>query len=255
MQSRRTTPTVAEDVADRVRKLIHAGALSAGDRLPPERDLASDLGVARVSVREAMRLLAQGGYITVRRGANGGTFVARLDSPYQAWLEQMRARTGELDAILDLRIAVEGHSAYLAAQRRSNADLDALQRTIAEIEGSSTRTGFRLADSQFHTGVVAAARSPRLEEIVSQARGEFFVPTDTLVFDEQIEASVAGHTAVLDALKTRDADAARAAMADHIEDTRSHLHWLLRGNPLRRYLGGRPRLQPVHRSDEDPFPR
>ena len=96
------------------------------------------------------------------------------------------------------------------------------------------RPRFRLADSQFHAGVVAAARSPRLEEIASQARGEFFVPTDTLVFDEQIEASVTGHAAVLEALQGRDADAARAAMADHIEDTRSHLHWLLRGNPLRR---------------------
>jgi GntR family transcriptional regulator, transcriptional repressor for pyruvate dehydrogenase complex len=240
MQSRRSTPTVAEDVADRLRRLIHAGALSAGDRLPAERDLAADLGVARVSVREAMRLLAAGGYIMVRRGANGGTFVAGLDLPYQAWLEHMRGRAGELDAILDLRVAVEGHAAYLAAQRRSNADLQALRRTIREMEDSSTRTGFRLADSQFHAGVVAAARSPRLEDIVGQARGEFFVPTDTLVFDEQIEASATGHAAVLRALETCDPDQARAAMADHIQDTRSHLHWLLRGNPLRRPSAARP---------------
>lgn len=81
-----TTPTVAEDVARHIRRLIHDGALSAGDRLPGERDLAADLGVGRVSVREAIRLLADGGYVTVRRGAHGGTLVTGLDSAYEAWL-------------------------------------------------------------------------------------------------------------------------------------------------------------------------
>src|SRR5260370_3532143 len=123
MAIRRRTPTVAEDVADRVRRLIHDGALSAGDKLPGERDLAADLGVARVSVREAIRLLTESGYLTVRRGAGGGTFVARLASPYEAWLEQMRERAGQMDAILDVRIAVEGHAAFLAATPRSSAEL------------------------------------------------------------------------------------------------------------------------------------
>ena len=245
MEYRRSTPTVAEDVADRVRRLIHAGALSSGDRLPPERDLAADLGVGRVSVREALRLLAEEGYITVRRGANGGSFVATLDSPYQVWLDQMRARAGELDAILDLRIALEGHGAYLAAQRRSTADLKALGRAISDIEGSSSRAGFRLADAHFHAGVVAAARSTRLQDVVGQARGEFFVPVDTLMFEDQIEVSVNGHAAVLRALEDQDPDRARTAMAEHIEETRTHVHWLLRGERLRRS----PRNRPEGRAD------
>jgi DNA-binding FadR family transcriptional regulator len=234
MASQRTTPTVAEDVADRIRRLIHDGALSAGDKLPAERDLAAELGVARVSVREAIRQLADNGYITVRRGSRGGTFIARLDMPYQAWLEQMRSQAGDLDAILDMRVALEGHAAYLAAGRRSTAELDALKRTISEMEQSSTRTRFRLADSRFHAAVAAAARSPRLAELIATARGEFFIPADTLVFNEQIEVSASGHTSVLQALARQDPENARTAMARHIEDTREHVHRVLRGDPLRR---------------------
>lgn len=229
-----TTPTVAEDVADRIRRLIHDGALSAGDRLPGERDLAADLGVGRVSVREAIRLLGAAGYLTVRRGATGGTFVNGLDCPYEAWLERMRSRAGELDSILDLRIALEGHAASLAANRRSNAELAALRQTIADMQESFSRRSFRLADSQFHALVAAAARSSRLADVIAQARGEFFVPADTLMFEEQIEVSVSGHEAVLRALSEQNAEDARAAMAEHIETTRAHVRRVLRGDRLQR---------------------
>ncbi len=234
MLTRLATPTVAEDVADRIRRLIHDGALSAGDRLPGERELAGELGVGRVSVREAIRLLTEAGYLTVRRGALGGTFVTGLDSPYEAWLERMRTRVGELDSILDLRIALEGHAACLAAHRRSNPELEALQNTIAEMAGSSTRPSFRLADSQFHSLVAAAARSSRLADAIAEARGEFFVPADRLVFEEQIDASVTGHTAILRAIAHQHAEAARAAMTGHIEETRAHVHRVLRGDRLGR---------------------
>ena len=234
MANRIATPTVAEDVANHIRRLIHDGALSAGDRLPGERDLAAGLGVGRVSVREAIRLLASGGYVTVRRGAGGGTFVAGLDMPYEAWLAQMRSRAGELDAILDLRIALEGHASFLAAQRGSGTELGALRATLTGMEHAATRSAFRLADSRFHAMVAAAARSSRLAELVAEARGEFFVPADTLDFEEQIEASVTGHAAVLQALADRDAGLARTAMANHIEDTRAHVHRVLRGDRLHR---------------------
>lgn len=239
MLTRQATPTVAEDVADRIRRLIHDGALSAGDRLPGERELAAELGVARVSVREAIRLLAEAGYLTVRRGALGGTFVTGLDSPYEAWLERMRTRAGELDSILDLRIGLEGHAACLAASRRSKPELEALEATIAQMAGSVTRSGFRLADSQFHSQVAAAARSDRLAREIARARGEFFVPADTLVFDEQVDASVTGHAAVLAAIAERQGEAARAAMAEHIEETRAHVHRVLRGDRLGRSPGRR----------------
>ncbi len=113
------------------------------------------------------------------------------------------------------------------------ADISSLEQSVSDMEGSSTRPGFRLADSHFHAGIVTASRSPRLEEVVAQARGEFFVPTDALAFEEQIEVSVQGHEEVLSAVIAKDAEAARTAMGDHIEDTRVHFHRVLKGKSLR----------------------
>ncbi|MBA3877071.1 MAG: hypothetical protein C0498_09080 [Anaerolinea sp.] len=232
MRPQHSTPKVAEDVAGRIRRLIHSGALGPGDRLPAEREFAAELGIARVSVRASLRLLADAGYVTVRRGSRGGTFVSTLDDPYAQWLERMRTQAGDLDAILDVRVGVEGHSAFLAAHRRSLAELSTMRQTIDDMVRSETRTSFRSADSQFHAAVASAARSPRLEALVMQARGEFFVPTDKLIFREQIDASVIGHRAVLVALERRDAEEAREAMAEHIEVTRVHFHRVIRGSPL-----------------------
>jgi DNA-binding FadR family transcriptional regulator len=232
MTGRFPTATVAGDLADYLRRLIHSGQLSEGDRLPPERQLAATFGVARVSVREAIRTLQEDGYLAVRRGGGAGTYVAALDRPYATWLRQMRHRTGELDAILDLRIAVEGHAAQLAAERRSNTDLQELRTALELLADASSHTTFRSADNRFHLGVLTAARSPRLEQVALEARGSFFVPTDSLIYTDQINESHKGHAAVLDAIHAREPEAARAAMADHIEDTRAHVHKLLRGQPL-----------------------
>ena len=81
--------------------------------------------------------------------------------------------------------------------------------------------------------MATAARSSRLSE-VSPSPGGDFVPADTLLFKEQVGVSVSGHEAVLRALTNQDPDAARAAMADHIEATRAHIHRVLRGDRLQR---------------------
>lgn len=232
MRARLATTTVAEDLADYLRRLIHAGELSEGDQLPPERELAARFGVARVSVREAIRTLHDDGYLTVRRGGGAGTYVAALDMPYAAWLAHMQERTGELDAILDLRIAVEGHAAHLAATRRSKKDLQELRAALSSLADAASHTTFRSADNRFHIGVLAAARSQKLEKVAVDARGAFFIPTDSLIYTDQINDSHKGHAAVLDAIEAREPEAARTAMTDHIEDTRAHVHKLLRGQPL-----------------------
>src|SRR5258708_36505858 len=145
MSGKLATTSVAGDLAGHLRRLIHSGELSEGDRLPAERDLAASFGVARISVREALRALHSDGYLTVRRGGGGGTFVAALDHPYATWLAQMRHRTGELDAILDLRIAVEGPAPRLAPPRRNKNDLNQLRFAPNSPAGPEPHTRFRSA--------------------------------------------------------------------------------------------------------------
>jgi GntR family transcriptional regulator, transcriptional repressor for pyruvate dehydrogenase complex len=222
--------TVTTDIARRLRARIHAGDLGPGDRLPPERDLAKQMGVGRVSIREALRMLRAGGYLEVRRGATGGTFVTPLDRPYRNWLSEMRSGVGEITDILDLRIGLESHAAKLAASRRTDAELDSMEAAIEEMSSSHSRVSFRNSDARFHGTVARAARNPRLESAIASARGEMFAPIDELVYTEIVESSRAAHLAIFEAVRDSDPERARRAMEGHLEQTRQELDVLIFGN-------------------------
>lgn len=72
MERQLTSMKLTEGVAEHIRGMIHRGELGPGDRLPPERELAEELGVARASLRAAIKSLEERGYVVVRRGSRGG---------------------------------------------------------------------------------------------------------------------------------------------------------------------------------------
>lgn len=217
-----------EAVAAHLRQRIHTGVYSPGDRLPTQRELAAALGVARVSVREGIRLLVESGYLEVRRGAAGGAFVTELSQPLEAWRRRLRSMAGELDELIDLRIAVEAKAASLAAERSTRGELADLRAAVKAMRGVRTggtdvRAAFRHADAQFHDALAKAARNRRLERVIREARLELFTPYDLLVFEEPVRAVLQDHQDIYEAV--RDGDSARAAdlMTQHIEHTREQL--------------------------------
>lgn len=224
-----TSTTIAQAVADHLRKLIHRGEVGPGERLPAERELAEQLGVARISLREAIKQLREDGYVEVRRGASGGTYVTELNRPAEAWRARMRAQVGEIDDILDFRVALETETAVLAARRRSNADLAALHASIVALSSVDGRTSFRQADSQFHIGLARAARSERLAEAIQTSRGELFSPHDLLPFAEPVAETLRDHQAIYNAVQDRAADRAAAAMREHLDHTRDQLRVIVFG--------------------------
>lgn len=224
-----TSMTLTQGVAEHLRSLIHRGELGPGDRLPAERELAEQLGVARVSLREAIKLLADDGYVDVRRGAKGGTFVTELTRPFEDWRKRMREQAGEIDDIIDFRIGLESRSAALASRRRTRADLNQLRAAIAELTSSGSRAAFRLADSRFHGGVARAARNARLESAIHTARGELFSPHDVLEYVEPREESRRDHQGIYDAIRDRDPNAAEELMREHIERSRQQLRVIVFG--------------------------
>jgi GntR family transcriptional regulator, transcriptional repressor for pyruvate dehydrogenase complex len=224
--------SLPEAVAEHLRELIHRGELTPGDRLPPERELAEQLGVARISLREAIRLLRTEGYVVVRRGQAGGTFVTELRRPAETWRARMRAQVGEIDDLLDFRIALETETAALAARRRTDADLVTLRASVTALTTLTAdhgRTPFRLADSQFHLSLAAAARSERLTEAVKASRGELFSPHDLLPFDEPITETLRDHQQILDAVRDQAPERAAAAMREHLDHTREQLRSIVFG--------------------------
>src|SRR6185503_12093416 len=113
-----------EETVERLLQVIKLGVVACGERLPPERELAPQLGVSRVTLREAIRALQQEGFVESRRGRAGGTFVTyRHPVPRKGDLARVAANKGEqLTDALTYRMAVETGAAQLLAGQELGAD-------------------------------------------------------------------------------------------------------------------------------------
>lgn len=217
-QRQSSTRTVGDEVADELRDLIHRGDLSPGDRLPSERKLCETLGVGRLAVREGLASLRAQGYVEVRRGQHGGSFVTALVVPYRDWWIKMRQHPGLLQEIMEFREAVETTIARLAAARRTEDDLVELQGAVDAARDCVDAAVFRQADSSFHATLARAAKNERLFRSMLSCRSELFVPANTdMVTVEGMGDTYRQHSRVLEAVASGDGHAAAAAMADHIQ--------------------------------------
>jgi GntR family transcriptional regulator, transcriptional repressor for pyruvate dehydrogenase complex len=206
-----------EEVAGRLRDYVRSGGLRAGDRLPAERELADRLGVSRTSVRQAIVALEVQGLIEVRHG--DGTYLLR-DRLEAEPLQAMIARKRLLPHVLDARDAVETKLAELAAVRRQQPDLRALDDAIAAMRVAVAAGELGSAENQrFHNAVTAAARSPLLAEFmagisaaVAESRNE------SLRQPGRPPQSLRQHEAIAAAIRAGDPAAAAAAMHRHMEN-------------------------------------
>jgi DNA-binding FadR family transcriptional regulator len=217
------------EIAELLRRRIMGGELPRGSRLPTERELAEQLGVARATLREALQILKDEGFVRTVRGRSGGTVVTDLVLPEELWYERMRQKPAELDELFDYRIAIEMRSAYLAALRRNDEDMAEMQRSLAMLESgeSVSPTPFREADACFHNAVARASRNDRLLAEVRAARGEIFFPFDTLPHPVYVAPTLEGHATVFNAIRRMDGRAAADAMESHLEHTRIELRTII----------------------------
>ncbi|MCL4367962.1 MAG: FCD domain-containing protein [Actinobacteria bacterium] len=234
--------TRAAKVADLLRTRIQGGELAPGDQLLPEREFAEQLGVARPTLRQALKILQEEGFVRSERGAGGGTFVDEFDVPREHWVGRIREDVSDFEDVLDLRHAIETRAAALAATRRDDQDLKTMERALVLLLAASNEAQFRQADSLFHNALAEASRSPRLATAIRNARGELFFPAD----QANIEISVRDHSAVFEAVRAQDPAEAARLMGVHIEHGRAVLHEIALGSAdhdrsveSRAHVGGR----------------
>jgi len=207
-----------ELVADRLTTEISSRVLEPGDLLPPERELVASYGVGRSSIREALRMLESRGLIESK--GNGTFTVASLTNPLDHSLNLLlEAEEADVTELFEVRRILEGECAALAAARRKREQLDRMDAAVeAMAEGLGSELGFIDADLRFHMTVaeasgnrVAAYLMQAIRGLLQQAlQSVYHVPGSP---DRAIEM----HRLILDAIRDRRPDVARARMQEHVE--------------------------------------
>jgi DNA-binding FadR family transcriptional regulator len=207
-----------EETLARLLQAVRLGIVPPGEALPAERDLAGRLGVSRDVLREAIRSLADAGYLESRRGRYGGTFV-RTDLDRAEPPAVVRA-PGELDDVLGLRSVLEEGAVASAASRALAAEeRDALWSRLLETSASGP-ADYRRTDSRLHLTIGELSGVPSLLPLLADVRDRANALLDEIpLIEPNIAHSNAQHEAIVQAVLRGDPDAARRAMREHLEGT------------------------------------
>jgi GntR family transcriptional repressor for pyruvate dehydrogenase complex len=212
---------VADTVA-RLGRAISIGLLRAGDWLPPEGQLAADLGISPVTLRSALGILRSAGLVETRRGRGGGTFVSPHGSPDNLLGSGPLPSTGEVRDLVDYRCVIEGGTAWLSAERATEAQIAYLEALVSEMREIRSFDLWSERDSLFHLIVADASGSRRLVEQVAAVRGEVYrLAKLGTVPEAAVQLSDREHEEIVRAIAARQPAQAQAAMTRHVASTGS----------------------------------
>jgi GntR family transcriptional regulator, transcriptional repressor for pyruvate dehydrogenase complex len=216
-----TEGVTAEIVVQHVRALIERGELRPGDRLPPERELAVQLGVSRPSVRAGLRSLAAIGVLQTRHGA--GTFITdgppTLGSEPLSFLAALHGFTR--DEMFEARRALEVGVAGLAAERASDDQIATIAEEVTGMFASlDDAQAFLIHDIRFHRAVAAASGNPILASLVEMVSALFYEQRRKTVTNgangRDLKQSAQAHRNIYHSVRAHDAKRARTAMSEHL---------------------------------------
>ena len=226
-----------EETVERLLTVIKLGLVAPGERFPPERELAAQLGISRLTLREAISELNQAGYVESRRGRLGGTFITySRPAPNVDDLRQLALEHGtKLTDALTFRFAVETGAADMLAQQLDPASSDCgeqrqeqrdvLLARLADVNRARPQD-YRRLDTLFHLSIAELTGSVLLSAACTDARMRLNDLLNAIpVLKLNITHAAAQHAAIVDAILAGDPEGARTAVAEHLAGTGA----LLRG--------------------------
>jgi len=227
------SPHDRHDLVDRVtsvvayvRSLIDRGRLKPGDRLPPERDLAQQVGVSRPTVRAGLRTLAALGVVRSRRGS--GTYIPdgppTLGAEALSFLAALHKFTTE--DVFETRRILEVGAAGLAAERATPDQLATLADEVASLFASlADRQVFLVHDINFHRVIAAASGNPIVASCVEMVAALYYERRRTTAeraVDRDVRDAADAHRQIYQAIRAHDVERARRAMNDHLTRSRAY---------------------------------
>ncbi len=219
------THRVSDVIARRIKKQISDGRLIAGHKLPAERDMARQFKTSRVSVREAYRSLEELGLLRIRRGAEGGAFIAKFDhEPVRRSLSLVLGlgKTSH-NEVTEARMLLEPSIARLAALRARPEDIAKLEQVLIQEEEEVQRPA---ADSgktagQFHRAIADCARNVPLVVLMNalaDLTAESVSALDVRIRTRHRRKNCEYHRQIFEAIRAHDGGAAYTLMLQHVGD-------------------------------------
>lgn len=213
-----TTRRTFEDAIEQIAEAIQAGDLQLGDRLPSERSLASQMQISRPTLREAIRVLSEASIVEVKPGPGGGMFIRSDHIPADVLHKRVQFRISEVSNVLEARRLLEPRVAQLAALRATEADFEAMQKTIdLQREQRNDYERFLQLDIRFH---IAIARATGNETVVGLMRTLLrrleIARQRALATGYAPEEAIDIHVRTLRAIMSREPEAVETAMDEHL---------------------------------------
>lgn len=203
---------------------ILTGRLEPGASLPGEEELLRRFRISRTALRESLKTLAAKGMIQSKTRVGTRVLPASqwnmFDPDVMSWRLEAGVDAGFMRSLFEIRFAIEPAAASLAADRRSDADLALLSDLLAEMAHSADLESFVAVDLGFHKAILSASRNPLMQSIGSVIEAALVAafrrsaPTDSR---QRLNASVAEHGAIFEAILAGDAAGAHAAMVTVIQ--------------------------------------
>lgn len=226
-----------EETVERLLTVIKLGVVGPGERFPAERELAAQLGISRLTLREALRELQQAGYVQARRGRSGGTFVTYTPpAPDAGKLRRMARQHGDkLTDALVFRLAVEAGAAQTLAETLGQPPgpapgdqaREVLLARLRDVNAASPQD-YRRLDTLFHLSIAELTGSSLLTTACADARMRLNDLLNAIpVLRRNIQHTTVQHTAIVVAIMAGDADGARRAVAEHLAGTAALLRAFL----------------------------
>jgi GntR family transcriptional repressor for pyruvate dehydrogenase complex len=227
-------PTTAKRVTttsrlfDLMLKKIETGEWSVGNPIPSERTLMEEFGVSRIALREAMSMLRAMGVLEISHGRS--TTIRRINAEVIGRLFPLMMSTeGErtLTDILEVRIGLEAQTAYLAAKRRDESDIERMSQLVQryEIEFTQDTPESIETDQLFHVAIAKASRNTLFNMLLSALAGfvKYAQRESGKASPEHRAQAIQAHRKILNAIKEGNAVLARDEMISHLKSSFDHI--------------------------------
>ncbi|MGH9469166.1 MAG: FadR/GntR family transcriptional regulator [Terriglobia bacterium] len=218
-------PPLPREAAELLSEHIITGKYAANTFLPPERELCQQMGVSRTVVREAIKLLESSGLVRIQRGLGTLVLEPRGESVSRPLKVLLRRKTDMVKHLLETRSILEVAIAALAARRRTEENLEAMERALMAMrERPSEPEGYVDADVAFHAEITRASQNPTLG-ILLEPLGELLRESRMATFSgpRMVKTRLRQHEEIFAMIRDGNDEGARAAMSRHLSDTQKDL--------------------------------